>query len=94
MGYDYEEDYSEQLGMASIGCSDDHFNLVMGTTVTGFNSNEHKTLISAVKARATRAIKVDGSLDPIISVARIFFLKQSPSFGAFHQGNPNELHDL
>lgn len=70
-GHGYEENYSEELGMASIGSSDDHFNLIIGTTVTGYDSRKHKNLLSAVKAHDTQAIKVNDSLDDILGMARL-----------------------
>ncbi len=70
-GHSYEENYSEELGMASIGSSDDHFNLLIGTTVTGYDSRKHKNLLSAVKAHATQAIKVNDSLDDFLGMARL-----------------------
>jgi len=70
-GHSYEENYSEELGMASIGSSDDHFNLIIGTTVTGYDSRKHKNLLSAIKARETQAIKVNDSLDDLLGMARL-----------------------
>jgi hypothetical protein len=70
-GHSYEENYSEELGMASIGSSDDHFNLIIGTTVTGYDSRKHKSLLSAIKARETQAIKVNDSLDGLLGAARL-----------------------
>lgn len=70
-GHGYEENYSRELGMASIGSSDDHFNLIIGTTVTGYDSRKHKDFLSAVKARETLAIKVNDSLDDILGMARL-----------------------
>jgi predicted metal-dependent phosphoesterase TrpH len=70
-GHSYEENYSEELEMASIGSSDDHFNLIIGTTVTAYDSRKHKNLLSAIKARATQAIKVNDSLDDLLGTARL-----------------------
>jgi len=70
-GHGFEENYSEQLGMASIGSSDDHFNLIIGTTVTAYDSRKHKNLISAVKAHETQAIKVNDSLDDVLEIAQL-----------------------
>jgi predicted metal-dependent phosphoesterase TrpH len=70
-GHSYEENYSEELGMASIGSSDDHFNLIIGTTVTGYDSRKHKNLLSAIQARDTQAIKVNDSLDDLLGTARL-----------------------
>lgn len=70
-GHGFDENYSKELGMASIGSSDDHFNLIIGTTVTGYDSRRHKNFLSAVKARDTQAIKVNDSLDDLMDMARI-----------------------
>jgi PHP domain-containing protein len=70
-GHGFDENYSDELGMASIGSSDDHFNLIIGTTVTGYDSRRHKNFLSAVKARDTQAIKVNDSLDDLMEMARI-----------------------
>ena len=69
-GHGYQENYSRGLGLASIGSSDDHFNLLMGTAVTAYNGNIHSDLISAVRSRQTKAISVDDSLQPLLAVAR------------------------
>ena len=70
-GHGFDENYSEDLGMASIGSSDDHFNLIIGTTATGYDSQRHKDFLSAVKARETQAIKVNDSLDDFMGMARM-----------------------
>ncbi len=70
-GHSFEENYSEELGMASIGSSDDHFNLIIGTTVTGYDSRKHKNLLSAIRAHETQAIKVNDSLDDLLGMARL-----------------------
>ncbi len=69
-GHGYEENYSEQLNIASIGSSDDHFNFIIGSTVTGYDSTKHSDLISAIQENDTRAIKIDDSLDMVFSAAR------------------------
>lgn len=69
-GHGYDENYSEELGLASIGSSDDHFNLIIGTTVTGYDSKHYNDLLSAVKNRGTRAIKVEHSLSEILTTMR------------------------
>ncbi len=70
-GHGYAENFSQDLGMAAIGSSDDHFNVLVGTTVTGFDARQHKDFIAAVKAKATRAIKVEDSIDPLLAAARL-----------------------
>ncbi|GJL78359.1 MAG: hypothetical protein NPINA01_13480 [Nitrospinaceae bacterium] len=70
-GHGFDEDYSGELGIASIGSSDDHFNLIIGTTVTGYDSRRHPDFLSAVRARETQAIKVNDSLDDVLGMARM-----------------------
>ena len=69
-GHGYQENYSEKLGLAAIGSSDDHFNLLTGTAVTAYDGNIHNNLINAVKAKETKAIMVDNSLQPLLKLAR------------------------
>jgi predicted metal-dependent phosphoesterase TrpH len=69
-GHGYQESYSQELGLASIGSSDDHFNLLMGTAATAYDGNIHDDLISAVKSRQTTAITVEKSLQYLLPVAR------------------------
>ena len=69
-GHGIQETYSQELGLASIGSSDDHFNLLTGTAVTAYDGNINKDLISAVKARQTKAITVEDSLQHLLTLAR------------------------
>ena len=69
-GHGYQENYSKKLGLAAIGSSDDHFNLLMGTAVTTYDGNIHNNLINAVKAKETKAIMVDNSLHSPLKLAR------------------------
>ena len=69
-GHTYQENYSEKLGLAAIGSSDDHFNLLTGTAVTAYDGSLHNNLINAVKAKETKAIMVDNSLQPLLNLAR------------------------
>ena len=69
-GHGYQENYSEELGLAAIGSSDDHFNLLTGTAVTAYDGNIHNNLINAVKAKETKAIMVDNSLQPLLKLVR------------------------
>ena len=69
-GHGYQEPYSQELGLASIGSSDDHFNLLMGTAVTAYDGNIHSSLISAVKSRQTKALSVENSLQHLLKIAR------------------------
>jgi hypothetical protein len=72
-GHGYQETYSQDLGLASIGSSDDHFNLLTGTAVTAYDGNIHNSLISAVKSRQTKAITVENSLEYPLKIARHAF---------------------
>ena len=72
-GHGSQESYSQELGLASIGSLDDHFNLLMGTAVTAYDGNIHGDLISAVKSRQTTAITVEKSLQHLLMVARLCF---------------------
>ena len=69
-GHGYEVNFSAKLNLASIGSSDDHLNLILGTTVTGYDSTRHSDLLSAIKAHETSALKVEGSLTPIFAGLR------------------------
>ncbi len=69
-GHGYQENYSEALNLAAIGSSDDHFNLIIGTVVTAYDGNTHKNLIDAIKAKQTKAIILDNSLQPLLKIAR------------------------
>ncbi len=66
----FNRDYSGPLDLASIGSSDDHFNFLIGAAVTVYDGQRHKNLLSAIKARDTRAHCIDNSLGSLISVAR------------------------
>ena len=72
-GHGYQETYSQELGLASIGSSDDHFNLLIGTAVTAYDGNTHRDLISAVRSRQTKAITVENSLQHLLKLARRVF---------------------
>ena len=69
-GHGYRENYSFDLNLASIGSSDDHFNLLTGTAVTTYDGNTHNDLISAVKSRQTKAITIENSLQHLVKIAR------------------------
>ena len=70
-GHGYEENFSGELGLASIGSSDDHFNLLTGTVVTAYDGSQHGDLIPAVKAHDTRAIVMENSLQSLLTAARL-----------------------
>ena len=69
-GHGINQSYSEPLGMASIGSSDDHFNILIGTAVTAYVSTQYRDPIQAIKNQATEAIKIDGFMDRPLRVAR------------------------
>ncbi|QPJ63246.1 MAG: PHP domain-containing protein [Candidatus Nitronauta litoralis] len=66
----FNENYSGSLGLSSIGSSDDHFNFLIGAAVTVYDGDRHNSLVSAIKAKDTRAHSIDNSLAPLISLAR------------------------
>jgi hypothetical protein len=70
-GHGYDIDYSKKLNLSSVGSSDDHFNLTIGTTATGYDGARYTNLITALKAKATKAIKVEDSLRDVITAARM-----------------------
>ena len=72
-GHGYEKNFGEQLNLASIGSSDDHFNILIGTTATAYDSRFYPDFISAVRAKETQAIKVENSLHPFIAASRLVF---------------------
>ena len=72
-GHGYQENYSNDLDLASIGSSDDHFNLLMGTVVTAYDGNIYDSLIAAVKSKKTQAISINNSLQPLFKLARKIF---------------------
>lgn len=67
----FHENYSGPLELASIGSSDDHFNFLIGAAVTVYDGTRYKDLVSAIKARDTRAHSIDNTLGPLITLARI-----------------------
>ena len=67
-GHGYQENYSNELGIAATGSSDDHFNLLMGTAITAYNGNTHNNLITAIKSKETRAITVDNSMQALLKL--------------------------
>lgn len=69
-GHAYEANFSTELDLASIGSSDDHLNLILGTTVTSYDATRNSDLLSAIRARETLAIKVEESLTPLFAGLR------------------------
>ncbi|MFQ5482199.1 MAG: PHP domain-containing protein [Nitrospinaceae bacterium] len=68
-GHGYRADYSKELGMAAVGSSDDHFNFIAGTSVTGYDGAQGD-LLTALRTRSTQALIVDQSLHSIIAAGR------------------------
>ncbi len=66
----FQKDFSGPLELASIGSSDDHFNFLIGAAVTVYDGSRYKDLVSAIKAKDTRAHSIDNSLGPLITLAR------------------------
>ncbi len=72
-GHDYSKEYSKEIGLASIGSSDDHLNILIGTTVTQFDRSEQNDLIEAIRNHKTQAIKITDSLSHLFSPTKFFF---------------------
>ena len=70
-GHGFNKNYSNQLAMASIGSSDDHFNMLVGTTLTAYDAKKYSGLPSAIQNKKTRAIQIDSSLQPLIAAGRL-----------------------
>lgn len=69
----YQENYSKEIGIASIGSSDDHFNILIGTTLTSFDQSKQKDLLQAIRNRATRPVQTTSFLNPLFTPTRLFF---------------------
>ena len=72
-GHAYNRYYSKETGLASIGSSDDHLNILIGTTVTQFDRSEENNLIQAIRSKATRAVQITDFLNPLFIPAKLFF---------------------
>ena len=72
-GHGYQRDYSNETGLASIGASDDHLNILMGTSLTQFDSMDKKDIIEAIRGRATQAVRTTEMLDPLFNPTKLFF---------------------
>jgi predicted metal-dependent phosphoesterase TrpH len=70
-GHGYNKTYSQELDLASVGSSDDHFNFIIGTTITAYDSALYPDLPTALAARGTQAVKLVDSLDDLFSAARM-----------------------
>ena len=72
-GHGYQRDYSKETGLASIGSSDDHLNILMGTSVTQFNRSEEKNIIQAIRNKTTKAVQITDLLNPLFTPTKLFF---------------------
>jgi len=70
-GHGLNQRHSDSLGMAYIGSSDDHFNILIGTAVTAYDATRYRDPIQAIKNQATEAIKIDCFMDHPLQVARV-----------------------
>lgn len=72
-GHGYQRDYSTETGLATIGSSDDHLNIILGTVVTSFDSTNHDNIIEAIRSRDTRAVRLTNSLDILFTPTKLFY---------------------
>ncbi|KPK01850.1 MAG: hypothetical protein AMK71_04190 [Nitrospira bacterium SG8_35_4] len=72
-GHGYQRDYSTETGLATIGSSDDHLNIILGTVVTSFDGAKHGNIIEAIRSRDTRAVRLTNALDILYTPTRLFF---------------------
>jgi len=72
-GHGYQKDYSTETGLATIGSSDDHLNIILGTVVTSFDGAKHDNIIEAIRSRDTRAVRLTNSLDFLFIPTKLFF---------------------
>ena len=72
-GHGYQRDYSKETGLASIGSSDDHLNILMGTSVTQFDRSEEKNLIQAIRSKTTKAVQITDLLSSLFTPTNLFF---------------------
>ncbi len=72
-GHGYQKDFSAETGLATIGSSDDHFNLILGTVVTSFDGAKHDNIIDAIRSCDTRAVRLSDSLDMLFTPTKLFF---------------------
>ncbi len=72
-GHGYHRDYSKETGLASIGASDDHLNILIGTSLTQFDRLIEKNLIQAIRSKATQAIQVTDLLSFLFIPTKLFF---------------------
>ena len=72
-GHGYQKDYSTKTGLATIGSSDDHLNIILGTVVTSFDGAEHDNIIEAIRSCDTRAVRLTNSLDILFTPTKLLF---------------------
>ncbi len=72
-GHGFQKDYSSEMGLASVGSSDDHFNIILGTVVTSYDGAKHDNIIEAIRSYDTRAVRLTNSLDFLFTPAQMFF---------------------
>jgi predicted metal-dependent phosphoesterase TrpH len=72
-GHGYQKDYSTETGLATIGSSDDHFNIILGTVVTSFDGARHGNIIEAIRSCDTRAVRLTNSIDILYTPTKLFF---------------------
>jgi hypothetical protein len=72
-GHGYQNDYSTETGLATIGSSDDHLNIILGTVVTSFDGAKHNNIIEAIRSCDTRAVRLTNSLDILFTPTKLFF---------------------
>ena len=72
-GHGYHKDYSKETGLASIGASDDHLNILIGTSLTQFDRSDKKNLIQAIRSKTTKAVQITDLLSPLFTPTKLFF---------------------
>jgi len=72
-GHGYQRDYSTKTGLSTIGSSDDHFNIILGTVVTSFDGAKHENIIEAIRSCDTLALRLTNALDILYTPTRLFF---------------------
>jgi hypothetical protein len=72
-GHGYQKDYSTETGLATIGSSDDHLNIILGTVVTSFDGSKHDNIIEAIRSCDTRSVRLTNSLDILFAPTKLFF---------------------
>lgn len=72
-GHSFYKDYSTETGLASIGSSDDHLNILIGTTVTQFDQSREENILEAIRKRETTAVRISDLLDPLFAPTKMFF---------------------